>query len=1189
VVYRVEEKYLWRVEKMCRKKIVERVATSMVALALCMSLVVISGCGVSSDTPADSSEKKVQSDTPHQTESVDEALTQEKIAVLVTGYRHYEIGHIQARHLVERGMTVNQTDQDLDRAPLNLKELKKYHVVVVMGIGKAHADNSLTEINRKNCEVLTRYIEQGGGVVYIPSWIQNISAMAPQEQFCNALGVTLLFSDLLFDREMVHATPYDIPFAYTTAIRRHPATAGVEGMWYPVAKKNGDQLHCTPFRADAEWTELIAGEATAFTRKIPLKVHKGFESFPVGEFNSSPTIAAVRSYHKGRVAIWAIAPEYVVGSFATTSLSGVVYDKGLEGKRSDGKRFFENLLRYCAGSSVAESTFGGAETDEALLVDKARVTQWTKPYNWQKDRGAPPAKRAFSGVLGARTTRSSGDHSVAQWVAAARKEGLHYIVFLEKFSELSREEFDSLKQECKALSGDDFKAIPGFTIDDEIGNHYFYCGNIAYPPAKLLDKTGSVFIPYDARHKVSPGRLSMTTLSYAHGISSFKLTAGNYLFNADASPCANWFSNWDTIAVFTRENGVTKEDATEVYLKNADAGQWPFPVALELMDSVEFLNRDSIKTVLKLDSIDAVERFWSSWHSYPSNPTNIYVSGGPAIDLWAMSGHRDYEGNNRGDFVWQNLRWNIYGKVSSDVGLKEVTVMDGEELLRKFRPDGKKEFSFTIELNHDKQHNLVLIATDINGKQAVSAEQLDRNHRYQEVNCTDRNNQLVGAKVINSSDIPIDFAYSDTATYNKRTAKTWISPAKVLSDGHKAFDGGAASDSPSFYDTIYLRTDGGKIKAPDAVESERLVASGDLLMGQATHRWSFADNIPVATVWETLWKTEPAETFIIRRRRTAFQIDPDRPLTVSQWELEIELLKDMPHHTGFKIGYMAPNGATGWCAQTSDGKRQGGSWSEKSASQKSVLNFDGSGYLALTGAHSGAAALISQADGLCADMDPRNKGAIALSITPESSPHRKGEKRRVTLLFLGVSKKWSPELNEGEAVDRFYKTFALAPGSKPGYSLQLQEGSVGEYGYPLKLELSREGGVVAEFRGEFSSSLALSVAGANSNWSAFLYDYELCKSRPVALFESAIWATIASHGERKIFIGHPIVCDNPEMIIQVAQKSYDIWGVEVHNPTASEVKIALKTAKNFEPFEGLSLPQESVVLKAGQSISLELQ
>ena len=68
--------------------------------------------------------------------------------------------------------------------------------------------------------------------------------------------------------------------------------------------------------------------------------------------------------------------------------------------------------------------------------------------------------------------------------------------------------------------------------------------------------------------------------------------------------------------------------------------------------------------------------------------------------------------------------------------------MNGPRLFQRFLPGGAQRFEQTLVLNHSDMHNLILIVTDNQGRQAISDEEWDKNQLLQLTWCADRNNQL---------------------------------------------------------------------------------------------------------------------------------------------------------------------------------------------------------------------------------------------------------------------------------------------------------------------------------------------------------------------------------------------------------------------------------------------------------------
>ena len=294
-------------------------------------------------------------------------------------------------------------------------------------------------------------------------------------------------------------------------------SAGIKSLWYPVPRTRvGGQNHSVPFgrtlvAGRRAWFSLIPDLPRCVARKpprpawhLPGKGPTGGLSF--GWQRANPLLGN----HLG-----GDHP----GPFANSTLEGIVLDKGLKGTPSQGFKLLVNGLGWLAEGSVSEGLLGGAKTDEALLRNPQKV-RFAEPYRWREKIDFAQSEPTLPGVVGPRTTCSSGKATPDAWAEKARAANLAWVVFLEEFSSLSAENFQKLKADCARLSSPQFEAIPGFTIDDEVGNHYFYFGtSFPYPEATFLTPDGKRFRSRDAelisRQPHIPGQLAMTTLDYA--------------------------------------------------------------------------------------------------------------------------------------------------------------------------------------------------------------------------------------------------------------------------------------------------------------------------------------------------------------------------------------------------------------------------------------------------------------------------------------------------------------------------------------------------------------------------------------------------------------------------------------------------------------------------------------------------
>ncbi|MHB9025768.1 MAG: hypothetical protein ACYC7E_16640 [Armatimonadota bacterium] len=1137
-----------------------------------------------------------------------------RAAVLFTGTHGGGCAFQVAQQLHAAGMNLSAIPYPgYEGTPLTWDTVKAYNIIVIGGLGRANADMSLSEKHLTTQATLKRFLDAGGSLLFTGSYGQNDTERPPLETFLGSIGLTPLPYEMPFDADSkVTATAWNVDFAFTRNIAASPITAGIKSLWYPTpAKRHGAQGHVISFRADAEWTIPVKGEASSFTKlDNPLL---GVAQPGPGSYQHAVPLVAYRQVGKGRVAYCAIDTKYLFGLNANTTLEGIVLDRGLRQIPSDGYKLVENSLRWLAEPSLLGNELGGAPM-QASLLEAPYKTKFGQPFVWPAGGAAPSFPHepsSYAGIIGARTAYSSGTGTVEAWVQRARANGLAYLVFLEEFSRLSAENFAKLKADCARLSTADFAAIPGFTIDDEVGNHYFYFGpTIPYPEKRLLSKDGAVFISYDQEIKNDPygkGQINMTVLNYAFTLASFKVMAGNYLYSQDAAPTALFFSQYDAVGVVTAKGGTVIEDATREYLQLVAFGDGPLPLALTFMETPEQLEATPWRTVLRLPKnggalIDGkvgkdtkIADYFSLWHYFPDNPTRVFMTSGPEIATWSCAGPRDYGGNNQGDFVWQNLRWQVRGEVKSPVGLKEVTVYDGPRVFRRFLPDGQKAFAFTLDLLHDKQHNLVLVATDLQGGKAVSCEQWDRNHRLEEFQCSDRNNQLTYGYLTNSEGIGIQLGGSQTlATPHKRVMPP-ISPAGIFfADqllGTPAFDGGA-SGVPSFNESISLLRDKGNLPAPNVSESRRLLHTGDVNIGEGTREHYYADNVSVYNVWHTLWRTVPAEDFVVNRRTHFFQINPDSPLAVFLVQYDITLKRDTPN-AGFNIGSAISSRDRLWSLRKTEGQVLTGAWEDTALSSSRTLksSFGTGAYSALLDSPLGGITMFSLTDGLTASLPLPTRSNITFSLPGAVAPQKAGETKRVELLLLGIPRATAYTKNlpspSTEIVERFYRDFGL-DGGKTGYTITPQAGRVTGQRYLLAIDGTPARCFSGQLRGSLISSLPIVVSGINPNWTSYLYDRARHAARPLGNFEGKAWATVCLNGTLDLFIGHPLVADNEQVVLQVTQAGEQAWRVEIHNPTDAAITTTVKKNPFFDPLKDKPFTRETITIPAGSSVTRTL-
>jgi hypothetical protein len=97
---------------------------------------------------------------------------------------------------------------------------------------------------------------------------------------------------------------------------------------------------------------------------------------------------------------------------------------------------------------------------------------------------------------------------------------------------------------------------------------------------------------------------------------------------------------------------------------------------------------------------------------------NVFAAGGPRIEAWPQV--RQYYTFAAERSVARAAWLPAPVRVTSAVGIREIRIYDGERLFRRFLLQGAREFEQVVEIPASLQHTLVLVAEDVDGGRTVS-------------------------------------------------------------------------------------------------------------------------------------------------------------------------------------------------------------------------------------------------------------------------------------------------------------------------------------------------------------------------------------------------------------------------------------------------------------------------------------
>jgi hypothetical protein len=207
-----------------------------------------------------------------------------------------------------------------------------------------------------------------------------------------------------------------------------------------------------------------------------------------------------------------------------------------------------------------------------------------------------------------------------------------------------------------------------------------------------------------------------------------------------------------------------------------------------------------------------------------------------------------------------------------------------------------------------------------------------------------------------------------------------------------------------------------------------------------------------------------------------------------------------------------------------------------------------------------------------------------VGFKPEGEVYRQGTKLRARLLLVGMHRLVDDPAALAAKIARDYGI-----SGEPAYRFTVQQGSVGPVDYPARLQAGPDACFLGRVNGvaDLAGNLGVAVDGLRDNWTAFCQvQGDPVKTRIIAVEEGTGYAVLRAEDEgRTVFLGHPLVADNPEIGLTVARtRDWKKWQVEIHNPTGGTVTVTVRSNPHLV---GLKF-SEKLTLKPGSSVIREL-
>jgi len=667
-------------------------------------------------------------------------------------YFGVDVGFLSDLHA--SGIEVDYTDRHRE---FTWERIKNYNVLIITECPGPEGEHEFSHCpieppwRGQFVDMIERFLDLGGGVFYMAD-DYNISFQYSRPLTEN-WNVDLPIQHIVDDGNTAFMTRFTyFRLCFTEQIAPSPVSDGVRQIWFPYGKHYNAGM-TVPLVLGPEWQAVVKAMLSARTERINV----GAGSFPPPTnvrrdfpLVTAPPIFAIRTYKKGRLALSAMYPTFTFGQGTKWRYNREVLSRGLQERPSHFAKLIENTVKWLAEPSLRSDTLGGHTTDtNRLRPTNARpeVKERFEEQFWgEKELSShrPATGRLHRGLVGIKTKFSVGAGTVQEYAQAAKELGLDFIVLMDDFDKLNEASCQEMKQACQAASDSGLLVLPGYAIDNNIGNHLFLYGpDLPWPePAHLTGPDGKLLNQqYQSPDGEYERKCPVLNWILTNCLRRKTQTAFYNFTESGSGMRMEHLRTYGMAALWFYRDGKLVEDKTKDYLLTAQGCVPPSPAVVNIICSPEELRREVIAgRGLIYARGKSLDTLYTDALRYPGtyDAPNIFPSTGPMIRAWPECFRVHTFAAE--DFVTGRNLMPSPIHVTSDVGLKEIRIYDGTDLYRRFVTNGAKEFRETLVLDGTVQRNLVLIAEEVDGGKAISYARRTRKIGDMPEYCSDRVN-----------------------------------------------------------------------------------------------------------------------------------------------------------------------------------------------------------------------------------------------------------------------------------------------------------------------------------------------------------------------------------------------------------------------------------------------------------------
>ena len=1031
----------------------------------------------------------------------------------------------------------------------------KYNAVVVAGgLGDARI-----------VAALKAFMAGGGGVLILGSHMYMSEAeWLARQAFLHEFGASMPVVNLLEqDRERIVGVPMESLF-YTEDIRP-PFDDGVKGVMMLNVGPDSYDAMVPPVNVAIRdpWIAIVRAPESVLAvpfEKVKVAYAKPF--LPAAA-EKAPVLLAVRPVGKGRLAALGVSPEWMFCPPANCPPVAAMLSAGGGGKTSNWIRLLANTFRYLAEPSLAAGQ-GGEPTPEAVLHPDTRWKD-APPMDWSRE---PPIgdQEQVPCLVGARSAYSGGKATAEQWVQAARSNGLRMLVFLEPLDSISRENFDKLKADCAKLSGDDFLAVAGLRFQDGYGHNNLFQYNLdmQYPIPALLTPDGKSINNVDVPKVNGHRPVQQFTLEQ----NLYKGQVGYFRHARNSLPPFE-YKTYQAFAIASTEDGRTVDDNLDDFAA-LNANRFTLtPSALSLLDDParipQALQNDyrvictggiARQRQLLSDSISWLEQFQ-------------YITRGPRILCWLGKNHVVIPTGQW--FRPDQWRYQTRLHVVSEVGLREIRLMSMGQPIRRYLLHGAREFDRTLEWENCQQRDVYPVVEDVEGHKAIGMCIRNSNTLWNEFICGDRCNHLCYGNIRTASGRFHQVRPGgNSVTHNKGCWNAEVNPAVSLTLDYPTVpvDGAPIGNkTPTFLFYPSVATAG----YPDYLHVNSrpmaVLAGPDVIIGGGSLNYVAADPKAIGNAWgwwSPLRTNEFVEGYGLNCQFNAWP----EGLRAGWYEFRLTARKDLPiANPQWPVGFTA--------TPFSEFRDADGTTYQAAGTNMPVRGAFRRGAYALVSEVGGPAALISLDDDL---VYRRTGNGLEIGLLASTNLKASGTALNAKIGYLGA-----PAGTDFE-VFRSYLRFMGGPLK----GIEVRPGRVQSDGLALHIDGGRASVELRCGAQKLNSFLPVVLENLEANWDAWMIDRtrRVPNWRQLPKAGTRAYAALPCEARGRWFLGHPVLADQPAVVISLCNLAPGQWLVSLHNPTDGELTTRIRTAPGWDIF---ALPAEPYTIPGGASVDVPVR